>query len=53
MKTLFFIFIASFLLLIYAPSLFVLIAALCGLVSIHGSKDRKYSSWNGPNDWNQ
>ena len=53
MKTLFFLFIASFLLLIYAPSLFVLIAALCGLVSIHSAKDRSHDKINWNNrDWN-
>jgi hypothetical protein len=53
MKTIFFLFIISFLMLIYAPSLFVVLAALCGLVSIHGAKDRKYDKINWNNrDWN-
>jgi hypothetical protein len=53
MKTVLTTAFVSFLLLIYAPCLFVLAASFCGLVALHSAKDRKHDkevNWNGPNN---
>lgn len=54
MKTVLLTALLSFILLIYAPCIFVLVAAFCGLVALHSDKDRSSDkiNWNGHQNFN-